>query len=144
MRDIVPKHFGNLSGVSTKRFNENNIESIITASYVHSGGDGESANGDYQNPFFILPEHLAADYRVALFRYLRNWISAKHGHEFKNPALKECFAGVVAKREPLTEIERKNIEFLQKIEKRYAESSKRAWLFVKQNQIPKENTESEQ
>jgi hypothetical protein len=128
-----PKHFGSISFVSTQELKSQNIESLVIASYVHSGGEGEPANGDWENPFFILPEHLAADYRILLFRYLRNWISASHGHEFKDTKLKECYTGITKKKEPLSKIERNNIDFLKKQENYYLEISKKSWEKVRKN-----------
>jgi hypothetical protein len=138
---IEPKQFGSISGVSSKLLNPQNIESVIVASYVHSGGESESMNGDWSNPFFILPEHLAAEYGALLFRYLRNWIVAKHGHQFKDPALQACFAGIETRKEAITPTERKNIDFLQGQEKLYVKTSKKAWEAVKSNLLPENETD---
>ena len=58
-------------------------------------------------------------FKLNVLRYLRNYIYAEHGRKFESPDLVHCFATFIPEKkdQPLSEIEKANIKYIQGLEK---------------------------
>lgn len=117
----VTKHFGEVANISNIALNEENIEDVYWA--AEGGGEFIPAH----------PDHVTVIRRLTFYRYLRNWIAAVHGHEFKDTKLKECFKTVKKLSSSYSSIELNNLEFLKKQEEIWAKKKKLLWDNFKMN-----------
>lgn len=118
------KHIGELAQISTTILNDEIIEDIYWSVENQSALAADT------------PDHVMVIRRLALYRYLRNWIAAVHGHEFKDSKLKECFETVKKESSPYSSVELKNLEFLKKQEEIWSEKRKLLWDNIKMNLEP--------
>lgn len=79
-----------------------------------------------------MPTHLKSDFELILLRYLRNYLYAIHGHQFKSADLAECFQGIKSRR-MWTDVEKWNVEWLVDYEKQIKELNTWSWEKIKNN-----------
>ena len=128
------RHFAESTPLAIALLDNNNLEDIFA---VAAGQRLWLTSSDLEN----LPEHVISRLRLSLYRYLRNWLAANHGHEFKDPKLRACYETVPKRTTPFSAIELKNMEFLKKQEKIWEEKDRVAWKNIRNNQEPKDNHE---
>lgn len=133
---INPKiwHFAESTPIATASLDSNSLEDIFS---VALGQRLWLNSSDLEN----LPEHVLSRLRLSLYRYLRNWLAASHGHEFKDPKLRTCYETVPKRTPPFSAIELKNMEFLKKQEKIWEEKDRAAWKEIRNNLEPKDSHE---
>ena len=90
--------------------------------------NAEAPSSEYLSYDNMLP-HLLAEFDVNIYRYLRNRIMARHGHQFEDSQLRECFKGI-EQSDVWTDVDKKNMAFIKKREKqakaRYRRERKKA------------------
>lgn len=125
------KQFSAQMKLDKVRLSSRKFEDLVKESYVYITGRNEESNGDWDDPFYEFPEHLATDYQLNLLKYLRNSIYARYGHEFKDNELANCFSNVKVIKGSLNEIEKENVKYIQTLEKQIGDKNQKAWLQVR-------------
>jgi hypothetical protein len=125
-------HFAESTPIATAPLDSNNLEEIFDVAAGQRFGLNDSSVLE------DLPEHVLTRLRLSLYRYLRNWLAARHGHEFRDPKLRSCYETVPKSTAPLTPIELKNMEFLKQQEKIWEEQDRAAWEKIRNNLEPGE------
>ena len=128
-RDNDRKHFGSFINFTSKNFSEDEIEEIVINEIDRQGQNYYEDSGR-----IIYPEHILTDLQLLVLRYLRNYIFAVHGHDFKAKDLAECFKEIPVK-DNWTKREKENVKVIVKYEQKIKELNDKEWTAIKDSLI---------
>lgn len=81
-----------------------------------------------------ISEHMRLADNLEVLKYVRNYLSARHGHVFKDNELAECYRNVKQKKS-WSDAEKANLQLIQELEKTLASKYKKALDMIKDEML---------
>lgn len=108
------KQFGEKVGIRSTPFSDEYFNSLKKKAFFYPETEESSESNDGT-------VSLSNEINALLLRYLRNYIYAVHGHQFKDQQLASCFSSI-KHADQWTDIEKSNVEAILRHEKAFKET----------------------
>jgi hypothetical protein len=110
-------HFGEAIRIDTVKYDKTAFERTI----YQEAGKYQERSGKYP----AIAAHMALAEKLEVLKYLRNYLSARHGHVFKKDELSGCYRDVKVKKS-WSPAEKENLALIQELEKPLAREYREA------------------